>query len=245
MDAHTHLDRIDATTRDAMLERARAAGVDRWVLASADPADWDQVEALGTSLGMPWTLGVHPWWEGDIEALAARETPHGIGETGLDYHRAKDPAARQRQRDSTRAHLALARERDVPVVLHCVRAGFDLISLLKQEPLPPAGGLVHSWTGPVEAAVQLVAMGLHLSFSLRVRHSRRAQESARAIPLDRLLIETDCPDVPVHGAVMGEPADLTHVAHEIAVLRDIPQSDVWSATTHNAERLFPALRNPT
>lgn len=250
VDVHTHLDHPDFDPdRAEVLARAHAAGVTGVVLCAADPGDWDRVQATGEALGVPWTLGLHPWWvtalsERQIGAclarLAARPTPHGLGETGLDHHRARDPAARDLQLRATADHLALAAERGVPVVLHCVRAWPDLAGLIRRVGLP-AGGLVHAWTGDAAQAAQAVDLGLHVSFGAAATRSAKILQAAAAVPLDRLLLETDCPDQPVRPGTRGEPEDLLRVAAAIAAARRCDAAALLEATGRNARRLFPAL----
>jgi TatD DNase family protein len=244
VDAHTHLDfPVFDADRDAVLARARDAGVTGFVLAGADPERWDAVEALGRQLGMPWTLGVHPWWpdaDGSaFQALCARETPHGIGETGLDYVLAKSDDARRAQQDSTRAHLALARERGVPVVLHCVRAAYDLVGLLRDD--GSAGGMVHAWMGPADAARRLSELGVYVSLGSRVATSKHARRTAAELDENWLLLETDCPDQPLRPGTRGEPADVIGIARIVAELRGCSVDHVLQTTAANARRLFPAL----
>lgn len=243
IDAHNHLDlpAFDAD-RDAVVEEAARAGVGSGVLAGADPADWDRVAALGTSRGWPWVIGVHPWWCADLDdagldaalaSLAARPTPWGVGETGLDRRRG-DLALQER---SLRAHLALAQERAVPVVLHIVGAYPEALAVLRDAGVP-AGGMVHSWSGPPELVDAYLALGLHLSFSASACRPGRAAKSAARVPADRLLIETDAPDQPLGPAARGVPADLVAIAEGIGTLRSVSGADLLDASAANVRRLF-------
>lgn len=250
IDAHTHLD-LPAFDhdREAVVARARAAGVTGFVIAGADPVDAERVERTATALGVPWTVGVHPWWLADLDdeaadrafaSIAARSTPHGIGETGLDHARARTDPARARQLRLFRAHLALARERNVPVVLHVVRAYPQALRVIARDGLPEAGGLVHAWAGPAELVPTAVRLGLHLSFGPSIAREGRAADSLTACPADHVLIETDSPDQALDGpGVRGEPADLARVAATASKLRD--GLDVGQIAAGNARRLFPAL----
>lgn len=248
-DAHTHLDlpAFDADRRE-VVAHARAAGMVGAVVCASDPGGWDRTVTLAERHGLPWTLGLHPWWEVDLsdadrdaalDALRDRPTPWGIGETGLDFHRARSPEQRRRQRHTTAAHLALARERDVPVVLHVVRAYPQLLGLLRDHPLPPAGGMVHSWSGAPELVAPALRRGLSLSFSSAVTRSPRLQEALRQVPDDRLLLETDCPDQPLVPGTRGQPLDLLALADHVATLRGQPVEQVLENTTRNARALFP------
>jgi TatD DNase family protein len=251
VDAHTHLD-LPAfdLDRQHVVERARQAGVSGFVISAADPADWDRVERVGRELGAAWTLGVHPWWGTDLDdpshdalldALSRRETPHGIGETGLDFARAKEPAARDRQRASTRAHLALARARRVPVVLHVVRAYPQITALLKADGVPEAGAMIHAWSGPPDTLDTLTDLGVCVSIGAGVATSWRTAEVAARVPDHLLMLETDAPDQPWTPGARGEPADLVRVAERVAALRGSTTSQVLELSARNARRLFPTL----
>lgn len=223
-DAHTHLDRHPDPLRAAA--RARAVGVERWVIAGANPAHWADVERVAADTGGVALLGLHPWWVGPdwaegVRALADRPALVGVGETGLDRPRAKTQADWALQVAACRAQLALARARCLPIVLHCVRAWPALRDLLRADGLPAAGGMVHAWTGSVEETREALRLGLHLSFGpdlTRAPGPRRAA-ALREVPRDRLLLETDCPDRPVPGAESGEPAHLLRVAAAAATIR--------------------------
>lgn len=243
IDAHNHLDlpAFDAD-RDAVVDEAARAGVASSVLAGADPADWDRVEALGTARGWPWVIGVHPWWCGALDdagldavlaALAARPTPWGVGETGLDRRR----GAMALQERSLRAHLGLARERAVPVVLHLVGAYPEALAVLREVGVP-AGGMVHSWSGPPDLVDAYLALGLHLSFGASACRPGRAASSAVRVPADRLLLETDAPDQPLRAQTRGVPADLVAIAERIGALRGVSGAELLDASAVNVRRLF-------
>lgn len=247
-DAHTHLDQHPDPHGAAA--RARAAGVTGLTLAAADPDRWDQVAALGEALGVPWSMGVHPWWatpDRDLDAALAalRPGPAGIGEIGLDHWRARAPAARATQARFLRAQLALARSWDVPVALHCVRAWGPLAAILRSDGLPAAGGMVHGWSAGPGPVPEAVALGLHLSVGVRELRSRRGRAAAAAIPPGRLLLETDAPDAPLDGREHGEPVDLLHVGHVVAELRGEAPSTVLARAATVARSLWGTGRRTT
>jgi TatD DNase family protein len=232
-----------------VLERAHAAGVRGAVICAADPADWDRLVRTAELLGQPWTLGVHPWWEAHLDEpawtrwhreLNERPSPHGLGETGLDRPRARSAAARDRQLRSLQLHLQLARARGVPVVLHCVGAYGSLLDALAGHGLP--GVIVHSWSGPPELVERAVKLGLHLSFSASALRSPGIAAALRLVPADRLLIETDCPDQPLHPGARGEPADLPRLAAALGALRSEPAALLLDRSRDALRSLFPALR---
>jgi len=242
IDAHTHLDfPAFEADRAAVCARARAKGVGGWVIAGADPTHWGRVERVAAQTGGVAVLGIHPWWStarADLDELARRAT-HGIGEIGLD--RARGSLAEQEA--LFRDQLAIARHRDLPVVLHCVRAYPELLRLLRDDGVPSVGGMVHGWNGPAELAAEFVDLGLSLSFGTRLcgNPGRRVRTSVVTVPGDRLLLETDCPDQALAGRARGEPVDLLEVARAAAAHRGGDVDALLHTTAVNARRLFPAL----
>jgi TatD DNase family protein len=219
------------------------------LICGSDHEDWGRTERVAASTGGLAALGVHPWVAGALSdpareaalgELAAR-APAVIGEIGLDTLWAKTDDARARQREVLRAQLALARERDVPVVLHCVRAYPELLALLERDGVPAAGGVMHAWSGPADQIPRAVALGLWVSFGPLVQHdrARKARASVPQVPDDRLLVETDCPDMKGPGVTRGEPAHLPAVVAAVAALRGSPPEHVAAITARNARTLFP------
>ena len=214
-----------------MLERAAEAGVGGCLVASADPREHARVIATAETHGLPFALGVHPWWA-EIDAGELLAAPHAIGEIGLDrLHRGFETF----QVEVLRSWLAVAREHELPVVLHCVRAAPELLGILKRDGLPGRGGMVHGWVHGAPLTEAFLALGLHLSFGPGVLRSR-GLHSAAGIPSDRLLLETDCPGG--RGAERAEPADLVAVATAIAEARGTEVHTLLSTTGANARRLF-------
>lgn len=249
MDAHVHLDfpAYDAD-REAVIARARAEGIGRFVLPGTDPDAWDRTTRLARQLGSWVVLGVHPWDTASVDEariaawvddLAARN-PDGIGEIGLDALRAPDDAARARQRRWFRAQLAVARAKDLPVVLHGVRAWPELLEICARDGLSKRGGMAHAWGGDPDLVDRAVAIGLHVSFGCSVipERAKRARASVVRVPLERLLIETDGPDMRPPGVDRGEPRDLRAVAGVVAALRGVTVPWLLDRSARNVERLF-------
>lgn len=243
-DAHSHLDSPDlADSLDARLAAARAAGVTGWCIAAADPADWDRVVSTARRTGGHFTLGVHPWFSArhaaDIDTvlagLDAHSTPDGLGEIGLDRLSDGWPAA---QTVVARAQLALARQRELPVVLHCVRAHGALLDLLERDGVPDAGGMIHGFTGAPELARRYVRLGLHVSFGHRVEGSQKSRAAAASIPRDRLLLETDAPEG------LGGPAAIATIAELLAPACSCEPRALLEVAGHNARSLFPRSTEP-
>ena len=261
IDTHCHLDRSEfAPDREAVLTRARAAGVTDVVVPAIGPDGWEALAALARATpGLHFGLGIHPQLlpelapTGDEQRLAeldaalARGGAVGVGECGLDGPSAAPdaPGARfgaplARQLAVLRGQLQLARKHRLPVMLHCLRAHPELLALLAEEPLP-AGGVVHSCSGNVEQVRAYAGLGLHLSFagSLTYDRARRPVLAARATPRDRLLVETDAPgQTPRPHRGRNEPAYVLGVAAALAAALGLSLAEVDSLTTANARALF-------
>lgn len=227
-DAHCHLqDPRLAADLEGVLARARAAGVARMVCCGTRESDWGRV--LEIARDHPFVIpmaGLHPWhveearpgWEERLDAAFLAGA--GAGECGLDFSEGRAGAGVQE--GALRAQIALARKRNLPLALHCVKASDRMLAILKETGLPEAGGLVHGFSGSPETARRFLALGLHLSFggALTKPGARRAAESFLAADADRILLETDAPDLTPLGAPdPNEPANLALVARAAAGLR--------------------------
>lgn len=248
VDSHCHLDAAEFDgDREAVLERARAAGVAQQVIPAIHASGWPKLRALcQASAGLFPAYGLHPMYldrhqPDDLPALrrwVEAERPCAIGECGLDHF--VEGLDRERQALYFEAQLAIAREFDLPVIVHARRAVDAVIAALRR-----AGGVrgvVHSFSGSVEQARQLWDMGflLGLGGPVTYERARRLRTLAANMPLQHLLLETDAPDQPDAYArgQRNEPARLALVVATIATLRDIAPSEVAAATTANAQRLF-------
>ncbi len=259
IDTHCHLDKpeFDAD-REAVLERARAAGISDIVVPATGPDGWAALAGWAARTpGVHFGLGIHPQLlperdpAGDAEMLAgleaalARGGAVGVGECGLDAKSAGPgagpwPAPMDRQAGIRRAQLALARRHRLPVMLHCLRAHDALLALLREEPLP-AGGVLHSYSGPAEQVKAYAALGLWFSFAGPVTYerARKPAAAARAVPRDRLLLETDAPDqTPRPHRGRNEPAFLAEIAAALASALDLSLPELDALSSANARRLF-------
>lgn len=256
IDAHCHLDsdRLGQPPEEA-LARARAVGVEAIVMAGVEPSEWAAQRALAARLDDVYPVfGIHPQLvpeldEAALDAMLAEldralteHRPVALGETGIDRLTPESKAAIDLQARAFRAQLRLAHRHDLPVVLHLLRADELALKILKEEKLPPRGGMVHSFSGSADFARQLLALGLHLSFSgpLTYPQSRRLREAAALAPAERLLVETDSPDqspLPHRGEV-NRPALLPLVLGALADVRGAPIEEVAALTAHNTRRLF-------
>ena len=231
-----------------MHERARTAGVFEALVAATDLSTSQQAIAICRDFaGWYATVGVHPHdcqgfdaaSVGAMRALASDAKVRAVGETGLDFFREHQPQALQEQ--AFRAHCRLAAELKLPVVVH-QRDSLDAVERVLREELGPAGGVMHSFTGPPESVSRFVDLGLHISISGIVTFKRADEVRAMAevVPTDRLLIETDAPylaPTPRRGR-RNEPAYLAHTAAVVAAIRSVSVSSLRDSTTRNARELF-------
>lgn len=248
VDTHCHLD--DAgfdDDRAAVLARARGAGV-RWqVVPAIDAAGWPKLrEVCAASPGLLPAYGLHPMLLarhrpehlGLLREWIEREHPAAVGECGLDYF--VEGLDREAQSVYFEGQLRLAREFDLPVVVHARRAVDAVISALRR--VGGLRGVVHSFSGSEEQAAQLWKLGFLLGLGGPVTYERaqRLRRLAAAMPLEHLLLETDAPDQP-DAAIRGqrnEPARVVAVLDCIASLRRESPDAIADATTANAARLF-------
>jgi len=251
IDSHCHLN-YPGLVEDqaAVLGRARAAGVEAMVNISTRASEWDDVIATAereddvmASVGIhPHEADAHP----DVGTAALVERARhpkvvAIGESGLDYH--YDHSDRERQRASFRAHVAAARETGLPLIVHTRDAEDDTHAILAGEMGKGAfPALIHCFTGSRDFAARVLALGLCVSISgiVTFRNAKDLQETARTIPLDRLLIETDAPFLaPVpHRGQTCEPAHVADTARFLAALRGESVEALAEATSANFRRLF-------
>lgn len=247
-DSHCHLDAAEFDPdRPAVLDRARAAGVVRQLVPAVGRAGWAKLQSIcAADPGLRPAWGLHPMFldqhqDEDLDILGQwleKHRPAAVGECGLDFHvEGLDPA---RQRHFFLGQLALARDFDLPVVLHARRAVDEVILALRR--IGGLRGVVHSWSGSEEQARQLFDLGFHLGVGGPVTYERaqRLRRTVATMPLSRLLLETDAPDQPDAGrrGQRNEPACLPVVLREIAHLRGEDEGRVAEATWANAESLF-------
>ena len=193
------------------------------------------------------SVGVHPDYTDTAEptveqlvALAQHPKVVAIGETGLDYFRLKEPLEWQRER--FRVHIRAARAARKPLIIHTRAAAEDTIRLMQEEGAEEAGGVMHCFTESLEVARAAMALGFYISFSgiVTFKNATELQAVARAVPLDRMLIETDAPylaPMPFRGR-RNEPSYVPHVAAKVAELHGVTSDEVAERTSGNFSRLF-------
>ena len=249
-DAHTHIQDERLFSRlDEVMDRALAAGVKCMAVKGCRESDWTKVvEIVNRYPDANYAFGLHPWFiggrsEGWADILLNLLTSYpqaSVGEIGIDHG-----LERYDQADQERVFLAqleLARKLSRPVTIHCRRAWGRLLELLDQSGKLPRGMLIHCFGGSAETVVELVKRGAYISFSGSITRpgNRKAEAAIRAVPDDRILIETDAPDILPHGvdADFNEPAYLPLVLAKAAELRGVPEEQLAETTFRNAERFF-------
>ncbi len=234
---------------DGNLERARAQGVRGFVVPGTKLDDASEAIAIAERNHDVWAaVGFHPHEARDcddsvfaeIERLAGSKKVVAIGEVGLDYHYMHSPAVVQRE--VFLRHVAMARKLDLPVIIHNRESTDDLLTLLTGEDAKGARGILHSYTEGLEPAKKLIDLGYYISFSgiLTFRSADALRDVARALPHDRILIETDTPylaPVPFRGRD-NEPAFVIKIAELLATLWGRDLTYVAEQTTTNFENAF-------
>ena len=248
VDSHCHLDAPEFDRdRDAVIARARAAGVTLQVVPAVDAAGWPKLRDLcAASPGLFPAYGLHPMYLAghrpdhlrELRAWIERERPVAVGECGLDFFVEGLDAARQ---DTYfEGQLRLAREFDLPLIVHARRAVDAVIAAIRR--VGGLRGVVHSFSGSAEQARQLWQLDFMIGLGGPVTYERanRLRSLVASMPIESLLLETDAPDQPDSGirGERNEPARLAVVCDAIARLRGVSPEEIAGATTRNAERLF-------
>ena len=251
VDSHCHLDFPDfASELDAVVERARAAGIGRIVTICTRVRKHAQVLAVAEKFpDIFCSVGTHPHnahEELDIDAkalIALTKNPKivAIGEAGLDYHYDKSPRGAQAQ--SLRQHIAAARETGLPLVIHSRECDADMARILEDETGKGAfPAVLHCFTGGRDLAFKAVELGHYVSFTgiLTFKNSGALREIAAALPADRILVETDAPylaPLPYRGK-RNEPSYVAQTAKVLAETRGVSPDAIAEQTTENFFRLF-------
>ncbi len=251
IDSHAHLDdlRYD-TDRDDVLQRAEAAGIESIVTIGCDLATSQAAVALAQAYPNVFaTIGVHPHeakeiredWYASFRSLARHPKVVAYGEIGLDYHYDHSPREIQRQRFRQQIHLA--RELALPLIIHTREAQEDTVMILREEGAVDVGGVFHCFSGDAWLAKDALDLGFYLSFSgvLTFKNATMLRDIAKTVPLDRLMVETDCPylaPVPYRGK-RNEPAYVQYVAETLAKIRGNGSVEsIARATVDNTKRVF-------
>src|SRR4029450_521787 len=251
IDSHCHLDFPELKGElDAVLARARGAGVGLMVTISTRVRRFDEVRAIAEGHDEAFcSVATHPHnaaEEPDVTAaelvrLARHQKVVAIGEAGLDYP--YDNSPRSDKEKSFRTHIAAARETGLPLVIHARDADADIAHILEEESAKGAFPFVlHCFTSGPELARRGLALGGYVSFSgvVTFKKSDALRDIAREVPLDRILVETDAPYLapePMRGKI-NEPAFVVHTAARLAAVKGVSEAELARATNDNFFRLF-------
>ena len=249
VDSHCHLDFDEFRDRiPEVLAEMAGAGVSHALCISVTLTEFPRVRALAEAhQNLFATVGVHPDYPdvgpvtaGELVTLADHPRVLAIGETGLDYYRLRGDLEWQRER--FRMHIRAARECGKPLVIHTREAAEDTLRIMREERAGEVGGVMHCFTETLAVARAAVDLGFHISFSgiVTFKNAGELRETARALPLERILVETDAPYLaPVpHRGKSNQPAFVRFVADEVARVRKSDLATISRATTANFAALF-------
>ena len=248
IDSHCHLDfDVFNCDRNAVIERAYNEGIKHIIIPGVKRKNWDLIRAIcDNSQQIHACYGLHPYLAGehtDDDIIQLRHWLENndcvaVGECGLDFR--NNQADKDLQFKFFNAQLDMAHALEKPVVIHSVRATEDVISSIKNH--PGLRGMIHSYSGSYEQAMQLIDLGFYISLggAITYDNARKLRATASSIPLDSILLETDAPDQPDadHFIQRNEPAYLVNVLQCLSELRDEPIKEIAAQTTKNAQDLF-------
>lgn len=250
IDTHAHLNAIQyQEDLEEVIERAQSEGVEIIVVVGFDRETITRaIELADTYEFIYATVGWHPVDAIDmtdedlkwIEELCSHPKVVALGEMGLDYYWDKSP--KDIQKEVFRKQIALAKKVKLPIIIHNREATADIIEILEEEKASEVGGIMHCFTGSVEVAKQCMDMNFYISFGgpVTFKNAKKPKEVAAEIPLDRLLIETDCPYLTPHPfrGKRNEPSYVKYVAEQIAELKGVSFEEIAQKTSDNAKRFF-------
>lgn len=249
-DTHVHLNAEQfEEDLEEVISRAQDAGVSHMVCVGFDRLTIQKAMELAERYDFIYAcVGWHPvdaidMKEEDllwIEELAAHPKVVAIGEMGLDYHWDKSP--KEIQKEVFRKQIRLAKKVKLPIVIHNREATADIVEILKEEGAAEVGGIMHCFSGSPEVAIECLKMNFYISLGgpVTFKNAKKPKEVASVVPLEKLLIETDCPYLAPHPyrGKRNEPGYVKLVAEQIAEIKGISFEEVAAVTTVNAKKLF-------
>jgi len=252
IDSHCHLDfEVFDDDRVQVLERATLNGISDIVIPGTERCYWDRIKNLcSQSHRLHPCYGLHPYWinRHQLEDISALQTyietnrPVAIGECGLDFRKPllSETDSKTRQLAFFEAQLGLAEDHRLPVVIHSVKATEAVIQSIQK--FKALRGMIHSYSGSLEQARQLIDLGFYISLggSVTYENASKLRKVAQSIALSSMLLETDAPDQPdkQHAAQRNEPAFILNTLEEVARLREESIEDITRQTSVNARTLF-------
>jgi len=249
-DTHVHLN-AEQFEEDLteVIDRALEAGVERMLVVGFDrPTIQKAMELVEAYDFLYASVGWHPVDAIDmtdedllwIEELSVHPKVVALGEMGLDYYWDKSP--KEVQKEVFRRQIQLAKKVKLPIIIHNREATADIITILKEEGAEEVGGIMHCFSGSAETAMECIKLNFLISLGgpVTFKNAKKPKEVAKEVPLDKLLIETDCPYLAPHPyrGKRNEPAYVRLVAEQIAQLKEIPVEEVERITTENAKKIF-------
>lgn len=252
IDTHVHINfDVFEAELEALKARWEEQGVVQLVHSCVEPQEYSQIKSIGDRFPeVFYAVGLHPleaskWTDEmarEIERIAQCDPRLvAIGETGLDFYKAENS---QEQKIAFWEQLSIAQRQNKPVIIHCRDATSDLVELVKkfQQQKGKIRGVMHCWAGSPEETQACLDLGFYISFSgiVTFKSAKQVQASAKIVPEDRILVETDCPflaPVPKRGK-RNEPSYVRYVAETVAQLRETPLETLAQTTTENARQLF-------
>lgn len=250
IDTHAHLNAIQyQDDLEEVIERAQSEGVTTIVVVGFDRETITRAIELAEQYEFIYaTVGWHPVDAIDmtdedlkwIEELCSHPKVVALGEMGLDYYWDKSP--KDIQKEVFRKQIALAKKVKLPIIIHNREATSDILEILQEENASEVGGVMHCFTGSIEVAKQCMDMNFYISFGgpVTFKNAKKPKEVAAEIPLDRLLIETDCPYLTPHPfrGKRNEPSYVKYIAEQIAELKGVSFEEIAQKTSDNAKRFF-------
>ncbi|MFA4843478.1 MAG: TatD family hydrolase [Candidatus Margulisiibacteriota bacterium] len=251
IDTHAHLTFPElAPDLPAVIQRAKEANLEALITIALDEESLQQSLKLSAEYpGYIYTAaGIHPQEASrvtaaaldDLKQIARKQNIVAIGETGLDYHYLLSPI--EQQKEAFRAFLKMAQELDRPAVIHSRDAARDTLTIMREENRGKLKGVLHCFAGDMALGQGALDMGLYISFTGNITFPKAEiiRAAAKAVPLERIMIETDCPFLAPQSfrGTRNEPAYVIEVAKKLAEIKGLTIEEVALATTRNARRLF-------
>lgn len=250
IDTHAHLqDKELKPDIDNILKHAEEAGVEKIVCIGYDLASSQEaVELAGQYSQVYAVVGIHPHDAQELNNncidklydMGKKKKVLAIGEIGLDFYR--DLSPRDKQKTAFIAQIKIAQEINKPIVIHDRDAHQEVLEIIKKEKAGKNEGIMHCYSGHLPLAVELMREGFYISFAgpLTFKNNKKSQEVAAKIPMDRILIETDCPYLapePLRGK-LNEPANVRYTAEKLASIRQKTLDEIAYLTTRNARKVY-------
>lgn len=251
IDSHCHFDFAEfEEDRAALWQQCQIEGIEKLIIPGTEPKQWQQSLAICQQFsGLYYAAGIHPWWVDkvkDIDEDIRQQwhdqlaSPHcvAIGECGLDKTIATDIDL---QINYFKAHLALACELNLPLIIHVRKSHNETLTLL-QHYQPNAGGVIHGFSGSIELAEQYRQLGFYLGIGGTITYPRanKTRNTVSKLPLESIVLETDAPDMPLAGfqGKRNTPLRIPTIAQALADLRNEPLTTIAQVTTQNSRQLF-------